>query len=107
MSPKFRWYDLTASPASAIWILRVYGRMNIVIACPRARHVAIHPDTVHNLKFSLIPFPKRKFLSIYPVSTEGILINSIQRTNMFFQTLYCYFSGWSNYQETLNDRNAS
>ena len=57
--------DLTASPTSAIWILCVYSRMNIVIACPTARQVVIHPDTVHNLKFSLIPFPKREFLPIF------------------------------------------
>ena|GEM_PF-1766888 len=57
--------DLTASPTSAICIVRVYIRMNIVIACPTARQVVIHPDTVRNLKFSLILFPKGEFLSIF------------------------------------------
>ncbi len=42
-------YDLTASPASVIWTLRVYSRMNIVIASPTARHVVIHPETAHKL----------------------------------------------------------
>jgi hypothetical protein len=45
--------DLTASPSSDIWILRIYCQMDIVIACPTARHVVIHPDTAYFLNFPL------------------------------------------------------
>ena len=36
--------------------------MDIVIACPTARHVVIHPDTAYVLKFSLYPVYKKEIL---------------------------------------------
>ena len=41
--------DLTASPASVIWTLGVYRRMNFVTASPTARHIVIHPQTAPKL----------------------------------------------------------
>ena len=54
----------TASPASAVWVLRLYSRSNIVIACPQADMLEIIRRLHTILNFPLSRSQNGGFLSI-------------------------------------------